>query len=160
MSTTLSDFTPADQIFIAPETLKHAAALQNKAAELQEQIATIRDRLNDLIKPLQDAAQDEISPLENEIVMLLEARDRIIRDHQSRGVESDGPFSIVVDKKPRQEMDDAAFREKYPDQHRAVFDQVGYKKYKASKEDAALELTSHQIEKVCKLRGNYTYKID
>jgi len=151
MSTTLSSFVTGDQIgeFVTHESLKHAAKLQQKAQEIKDKIEILREEYEETVEPLQQ-----------EISSLLNARDRIIREHQNRGVECDGPFSIVVDSKPREVIDDAAFREKYPDEHKAVFEKYGYEKFKASKDEASYKLSSYQIEKICKKQGQYTYKID
>ncbi len=151
MTSTLSDFITADQVdtFVTHESLKHAAKLQEKAQDILNSLEILREEYEERVEPLQQEARQ-----------LLETRDRIIREHQAKGVEREGPFSIVVDKKPREVLDDAAFREKYPAEHRAVFDEVGYRKFKASKDDAKIELTSHQIEKICKKQGEYTYRID
>lgn len=151
MSTTLSQFVTADKIgeFVTHESLKHAAKLQQKAQEIKDKIEILREEYEETIEPLQQ-----------EIRLLLEARDRIIREHQNKGIEQDGPFSIVVDKKPREVLDDAAFREKFPEDHKAVFEKYGYEKFKASKDEAAYKLSSFDIEKICKKQGQYTYRID
>ena len=133
MSTTLSEFVTADQI---PTQVNLTTRLET-VLEYDEQI----------------------TELQRQIKSLEQKREFIIQEHIQPGVMAEGPLSLKAKVTKREALYVDAFAKKYPDEFRALYQELGEQKFKPSKQDAAKVLTSYQVEKVCKKTETVNYTV-
>jgi hypothetical protein len=133
MTTTLSSFVSADQ-------------LPNPA--------NLTTRLESVLE-----YDEQITELQRQIKALEQKREYVIQEHLSAGVMVEGPLSLKAKVTKRESLDVDAFAKKYPDEFRALYQEIGEQKFKPSKQDAAKVLTSFQVEKVCKKTESITYTV-
>lgn len=133
MSTTLSSFISADQ-------------LPNPA--------NLTTRLESVLE-----YDEQITELQRQIKALEQKREYVIQEHLSAGVMVEGPLSLKAKVTKRESLDVDAFAKKYPDEFRALYQEIGEQKFKPSKQDAAKVLTSFQVEKVCKKTETVSYTV-
>ena len=133
MTSSLLDFVTADQI---PEKANLTTGL-GTVLELDEQI----------------------TELQRQIKSLEQKREFIIQEHIQAGVMVEGPLSLKAKVTKRESLDVDAFAKKYPDEFRALYQEMGEAKFKPSKQDAAKVLTSFQVEKVCKKTETVNYTV-
>jgi hypothetical protein len=133
MTTTLSSFVSADQL--------------PNPANLTTRLETVLEY------------DEQITELQRQIKALEQKREYVIQEHLSAGVMVEGPLSLKAKVTKRESLDADAFAKKYPDEFRALYQEIGEQKFKPSKQDAAKVLTSFQVEKVCKKTESITYTV-
>lgn len=133
MSTTLSSFVSADQL--------------PNPANLTTRLETVLEY------------DEQITELQRQIKSLEQKREFVIQEHIQAGVMAEGPLSLKAKVTKRESLDVDAFAKKYPDEFRALYQEIGEQKFKPSKQDAAKVLTSFQVEKVCKKTETVNYAV-
>ena len=133
MSTTLSEFVTADQL--------------PNPANLTTRLETVLEY------------DEQITELQRQIKALEQKREYVIQEHLSAGVMVEGPLSLKAKVTKRESLDVDLFAQKYPDEFRALYQEIGEQKFKPSKQDASKVLTSFQVEKVCKKTETVNYAV-
>jgi hypothetical protein len=116
---------------------------------------TVTSRLEDGFK-----IDLKIQALLKEIDELTEQKQLIINEHINAGITSEGQFSILTKVKKTSRLDPDRFAEKYPAEFEMLWRELGATKFKPSQKEAAMVLTSFQIEKICNVSESVTHVID
>ena len=133
MTTTLSSFVSADQL--------------PNPANLTTRLETVLEY------------DEQITELQRQIKSLEQKREYVIQEHIQAGVMAEGPLSLKAKVTKRESLDVDLFAQKYPEEYRALYQEIGEQKFKPSKQDAAKVLTSFQVEKVCKKTETVNYTV-
>lgn len=120
-----------------------------------DQIPNVTTRLEEVLD-----IDKELVELSRKIKSLEQKRAFVIEEHINAGIIQEGPLSIQKKVTKRDTLDADLMAEKYPELFDRLWEQIGQKKFKPSKTEAALVLTSHQIEKVCKHSETISYSVE